>query len=422
MRWITIALALVLWPGALPAQDEAALRLEVRKLVQELDADTRTTRLAAERTLLEMGPKILPFLPSAELVGPGARESLAKLRFELERRLARESLLPSRVNLGGERTVAAWVEHFETTGNALDVSRLSPEILARKVTLPPQDGATFWKALEALKSAAQVRPDERTVRGELTLIPAAGDAPLAEDLRGAFRTRLTQAVFREGLVADEDLLRLTLELEAEPRLRPLFLKYAGRDVTAGSLPPLSPEGKYELLLADGLRPARIQCDFRRPKSDAARTLDIAGRFHVTVAAGSEAIRFTDLEPLTRKRAIPVSRRRGGVTVAVQKVLVNEAEQELRLEVRVSYDSGGPAFESHRAWLLHNRAYLELPGGKTLELNAGLDPLDQSDGAQTAAYAFRDVPAPLGEIAFVYVAPTLIIETPVEMKFTGVPLP
>ena len=37
---------------------------------------------------LEMGPKILPFLPSAELAGPGARESLAKLRFELERRLA----------------------------------------------------------------------------------------------------------------------------------------------------------------------------------------------------------------------------------------------------------------------------------------------------------------------------------------------
>jgi hypothetical protein len=63
MRWILIALGLTLWAGALPAQEEAALRVEVRRLVEALDADTRGARLTAERVLLEMGPKVLPFLP-----------------------------------------------------------------------------------------------------------------------------------------------------------------------------------------------------------------------------------------------------------------------------------------------------------------------------------------------------------------------
>lgn len=421
MRFVALALLMILSAGPAHAQDQTTLRDDVRRLVEDLDADTRAVRTQAERSLRDLGPKVLPYLPSAELVGPGAKESLAKIRFELERRLARESLQGALVTIDGGRTVSDWLDHIaNATTNRIDRSRIPAATLAQNISFAGKSERTFWDAMAALEEAARLRTSGRSTRGELILEPDAGVSSVLGAFRSqAFQSRLVGATLRDGLVAGEDLLRLTLELEAEPRLRCLFLKYSASELTAGDLKPLSPDGKYEVLLADGLRPARLQADFRRPSSESSTTLDVAGRFQVTVAAGSEAIRFTGLQPLTRPKPVPITRRRGGVTVSVQKVQANADEQELQVEVRVSYDSGGPAFESHRSWLLHNRAYLELPGGRTVELNGGLDPVDQSNGAISAVYTFRHFTGPVNETAFVYVAPTLIVETAVDVRFSGV---
>ena len=64
-------------------------------------------------------------------------------------------------------------------------------------------------------------------------------------------------------------------------------------------------------------------------------------------------------------------------------------------------------------------WITLIGDKVFDLNGGMETLEQTDGALGAAYTFRDVPAPLADIAFVYVAPTLIVEVPVDLEFKGV---
>ena len=88
---------------------------------------------------------------------------------------------------------------------------------------------------------------------------------------------------------------------------------------------------------------------------------------------------------------------------------------------MTYDTGGPAFESHRSWILHNEVYLEDPAGKRVPLNGGSETTQQGDGSLGIEYRFVDLPDPLPEYTFVYVAPTLIVDVPIEFEIQSVPV-
>ena len=87
---------------------------------------------------------------------------------------------------------------------------------------------------------------------------------------------------------------------------------------------------------------------------------------------------------------------------------------------VSYDTGGPAFESHRTWIFHNAAYLETKGGvKTSFTN--FETTQQSDGAVGVTYFWSKLAEPREQYRFVYEAPTLIINVPVEIDLSKIPV-
>ena len=83
--------------------------------------------------------------------------------------------------------------------------------------------------------------------------------------------------------------------------------------------------------------------------------------------------------------------------------------------RNQYDAGGPAFESHQTWILHNEVFLEDNDGRKMRLNGGSETTRQGDGAVAIEYRFVDLPEPLSRYEFVYVVPTLIIDVPVEFE-------
>jgi hypothetical protein len=254
---------------------------------------------------------------------------------------------------------------------------------------------------------------------------------------GAFRVealsaeRIPRAVGRrkgQNPRALGELLRVTVILMPEPRLRPLFLQFAASEITARAedklkLTPFSPEADYELPLSESGAPARIQLDYLIPKGVAGRSLEISGKLRCTTAAGQELIRFADLEKAEGGTA-NLARRRGGVTVTLNKVRIFPSpggRQEARIQMTVTYDAGGPAFESHRAWILHNEVFLEDRAGKRVELNGGSETTLQEDGAVGIEYRFVDLPASLRDYAFVYVAPTLIVDVPIEFEIQSVPI-
>ena len=81
--------ALLILSVAAVAQVEGPVQTpakEVAKLLLQLNAKTAAERDAAEKRLLEMGPKILPLLPDAASVSvPEVMVRLARIRNQLEK-------------------------------------------------------------------------------------------------------------------------------------------------------------------------------------------------------------------------------------------------------------------------------------------------------------------------------------------------
>ena len=430
------AVALCAEPDTPPPRsaNPADLREVVSHWVERLDSDRRAVRVEAERELLDLGPKILPLLPPPELLpSASVRASVFKIRVVLERRKARESVEASRVSLKTTGPLAEILQAIaEQTGNQFDLSQL-PGALSKQTIAVDWDKVTYWSALDDLTTRSNLVYVFDAGRNALGLRKRAADddRELAVHHDGAFRIAIDSAELRPifGKPADK-LLRIRLNVASEPRMRPLFLKYAATDIKARTpqgrdLPPANPDAQYDLPLGEGGRFLRGSVDFVVPADEELAQISLRGKLLMQTAAGSEHIRFSNLP-----RAEGVARRRGGVTVTLQRVSYKQSaeptskdvsEQDVSLQVAVVYDTGGPAFESHRTWIFHNEVWLEDAEAKQLPPNGGYTTELQGDGIVSVSYRFLNVPGRLNDYSFVYVAPTLIIDAPIELDFPALPV-
>jgi len=440
-RVVWLAAMLLILPIATRGDDQSGtIANEVPKLIRQLDANTRTERLTAEQRLVELGPQILPLLPPPELLpSASVRDSVARLRITLEQRLARESVQPARITLSVTASIAEQVQSLaQLSGNRLILDGLSDADRARRVEVDEHD-ASFWPMLDDLCSRTGLRyqlDDQTNAVRIRTKTKSQTDPPASTETgvayAGAFRVSALAPQRRDVAgSADRQLLRVPLRVLAEPRLRPLFLQFATLAITAHAadglaLAPFSPEAKYELPLAEkGRRAAAVDVDFLLSKDAALQRIDLRGKLTVTTAAGSELISFPNLRQAAAKKNAFIARRRGGVTVTLERanITVNKQNQtEITTRITVAYDSGGPAFESHRSWLLHNEVFLTHDGGERIAISDYETAL-QEDGLVSIQYRFIDDQLRNSETApdytFTYVAPTLLIDVPIEFDLKNI---
>lgn len=388
---------------------------DIARLVRDLSAPELAARVRAERQLLEAGPAVLPLLPPPDLVAtPGARESLKRLRVQLERRRARESASPSLVHWTEPLTLPALARHLaEQSKNEL---RLAPETPG-ETTIPPRpDPTPFWQALDELCEAHDLRWRWSDEGSRLLLEPRpAGTAAPEQRIayQGPFRLATGSPERRPIVGGSGELLRLPLTVSAEPRVRPLFLFFAASDleITRGKEPPLTawnPAARYELPLTVAGRETSTTLDFRLDDGPPAGTLE--GKLTMTTALAVERIPF---EP--GSQTVGTVRRRGGTSVTVREwtEATDGTSRSLAVELAVSYDTGGPAFESHRTWVWHNAAYLEAADGTRFAYQ-DFSATQAADGAVGVRYEFPSLPAD-GPLTLVYEAPTLLLDLPIELK-------
>lgn len=432
---LSLLLVAALCATSVPAGDmgtkpaAASLKAVVERHLRDLGSDSRDVRVRAEQALLKLGPKVLPLLPSPELSSDVAvREAVRRVRVRLERRAAQESVKPSRVTLAGTRTLPSILQAVsQQTGNTIDLQNLPVELRRKRAEVKFQD-ATFWSVLEELsrrfgvsfeanRDGNALRPSLRTKRSS--------PRPLAVNTDAAFRVAVLKAEWKPLFGDDKHrLLRVTWSVTAEPRLRPLFLKFAAGNLQATAagkgLAPFDPDARYEVPADEGAAAIRLHTDFSVPTALRVSRARFRGRLSVLTAAAEEPIEFRDLT------AKGTAKRRGGVTVTLQDAGFTRdglpSPETLAVEIAVSYDVGGPAFESHRTWIFHNRAWLQAPGGRRIRRLPGFKTTLQRDGAVAVKYRFRVPRASAKGLTFVYVAPMLLIDVPVSFDFAKVPLP
>jgi len=288
-------------------------------------------------------------------------------------------------------------------------------------------GRTFWSACDDLAERAGLAYADGGRRGQLKLV-STGETVRRRELaisnQGAVRVSVVSVEIRSSPVDPAHrMLRIVWALVAEPRLRPLFARIAPSDLivrTADStvLTPVSPGAKLEVSMASG-QTLRLDSDFEIPKGINPSSVEFSGSLRVEMAAGPQRLEFDSLGSGT-----PQTKHVAEVTVTVRHAEIpasNEQRQTARVGIVVAYQHGGRAFESYRTWIFQNEASLETKNGRRIAPQPLFSTEQQGDGSVAIEYNFANVVGKLDDYHFLYVAPTLITEWPVDFRFAKLPV-
>ena len=436
---VTAALATALVPIPTAATDPQPattrtpdLQESVRRLVADLGSNRRATRERARRKLLALGPDILEHLPApASIRNAATRTAISRLRRTLEYTAASRSARASRVTITGEAPLEELVASISRqSGNSLVLGRLTPDRRRQPVAIK-LNRATYWEAVDAVLSRTGL--DLASRDGVATLVegpdrPSAGSVARS----GAFRVRATARAPRPIPGSDRYLVPLRLSWIAEPRLRPLYLvcrpasfHASGRFDNGRSRPlaPRSPDATLELPL-DGDDPrVQLRLDFQTPGDRVPREITLAGTADVWLAAGSADFVFAG-----GARDKPILQRRGGGAVVLTATRITPADDgrhDADFSITVQFESGGPSFESHRLWMLYNRAHLLANRKSGTPRRVAYERFETprlGDGIAGLVYRFKNLEGQPADWRFVFEAPTQIIKVPVPLEFARWKIP
>ncbi|MFG0296602.1 MAG: hypothetical protein ACF8PG_11920 [Maioricimonas sp. JB045] len=404
----------------------AVRREQVTQLVDQLASPSRSVRVIAERSLRELGPAILPWLPTArEFEDPQVRETVERLRNTLEQQQAKESVLPSTVTLQGTFALVDLLEQIAaSTSNPIDTDNL-PDMLRQREVSVAFERTPFWKAILSLADEHGLRPVYSEDTGALRLEPAESDSmeqPVHAEA-GAVLVQVWPVTQRKRPgPAGRQLLEIRIDLLLEPRLHAVFLHYRLDDFTltgpdVASISPFTPGASYERPLTGGVA-ATLRERFVASSPVTGQHLRFDGRLTLRTAAIQETFRFPVANVPRRKRLD-----RGGVTAQLLSAKWSDTPDgttALKAHMAIAYDETGPEFESHRAGRLYQNAWLESgTDGRRQSAEVGL--LRQLDRGAELELSVERVNRDDGPLTIIYQAPRQFLDLPVSFELEGIPV-
>lgn len=410
-----------------PPTDDA-LRLEVRRLVRQLDASQLAERETAEEKLLQLGPKVLELLPaSGDPVSAEVAQRVGRVRQRLQRSMAEAATRQSHVTLPNEvhklSKILAAME--KQTGNTIfdDRQRMGGDASDADIKIGFEK-TPFWQALDQVLDQAGLTIYSFGEGKGIHLVPRPeGRRPRAgqASYTGPFRVEPVR------ITADCDLriphnrsLAVTLEIAWEPRLSPISLQQRLADISAvdeqgNSLATESQDADLEVPIEPDATAKELRLPLVLPPRSVREIARLDGSFTALVPGKIETFRFRDLVQAKDKE---VEQRQAGVTVMLEQVRQNNKSWEVRIRVR--FDEASGALQSHRNWIFDNEAYLEGPDGKPVNYGT-FETTRQTKDEVGLAYLFRP-DRPINDYTFVYKTAGVILSTPFKYQLRNIKLP
>jgi hypothetical protein len=412
---------------------DAALKDRVAQLVEKLEAPKTDARDAAEKSLTELGPKILPLLPDVDTIKSAELKTrLTKVRDALVETRDQASLGPSIVTIKGNamRLTEAIRQLQKQTGNEITDLR---EQLGAEVTNPAIeldiDQKPFFEALDIICKKAQVTPTFYTGDGTIGLMAGAPDLP--NEIGGTSRAPKTKVLYSgpfrvqfKSVAASLDFsgesanANAQFEIAWEPRLRPMLLALKaenikivddkGQDVT-----PSVMDESSSVILRQENPAAEMNLNMSAPDRAAQKLASLKVKAEVTIPAAMKVFNF----PKLTKGG---TQKNGDITVTLEST---ETEEETwRVNVELVYPGEGAAFESYRQGLFNNRIWLQKGDGTRFVHNGGQNQTGGEGGKLGFEYLFVDVPGKPADWGFMYETPSKVVTIPLEFEFKDIPLP
>jgi hypothetical protein len=429
-RLAALALALAL-AGSAWAQAPAG---DWQSWVRQLDDDDPQRRDDAEAALVEalaagsagdVRARLEALPAESEGMSRELRRRLQRVRLEVERRLARQTMDASRVTVHVEQVPlsTALAELTRQTGNPIeDVRAQFGQPADETLVTLHADDLPFWEALDLLLDAARLAPYPYAGTGRVALVnrppgaaPRSGRAAYA----GAFRIEAVALTARRDLrVPEQSQLRVDLEFAWEPRWEPIAVTQPAKQVRALLADGLeasltSPEAVFEIDVQPGSHAAELSLALRLPSRGDAAIDRLTGDFTAIVPAERAEFVFDDLTS-----AEPVVQTQADVTVTRERLRRNGALWELPM--RLSVQKAGSGLESHRGWAFQNPSVMRTPDGEEIE-HVGFETTRQSNREIGITYLF-ELPEDLAGYAWIYRTPAALAELSLHYELRALPLP
>lgn len=430
-RFLALSLLVLLPLATARGQgSDAALRDRVARLVEKLEAEKAEARDAAEKTLVELGPKALPYVPEP-IKGDAADK---KARLERVRKALREAA--EQINLGASRVtiqvqgirLSDAIKALERqSGNAITDTRDEPSNPTFDLDLKDRP---FLEALDEVAKKAEVGLDFFTGDGSIGLkdgaamspqqAPAAA-APAANPYRsftGPFLITLKNLRATRDFEGGGTFAVLQLEADWEPRLRPMMLALKSDDVKIaddrGKEVKANVDEESQRVALNPENPAaEMNINIALPEREAKALASLKVKAQMSVPAALRTFRFPSLAKAD------VTQKQGDASVTLESCEVDESTWKVNVAVKLP---GAEGTESFQMGTVRNRLWLQKPDGSRFEHNGGFNQTGNADGVLSFEYLFVDVPGKPADYQLVYETPSKVVTVPLEFEFKDVPLP
>ena len=407
-----------------------AIAADVSRLIGQLASVELAAREGAEEQLVKLGPTALPFLPSPTARMPAeTTERLARVRQALEQARATRAASASLVTLQGTFRIEELLKELSRqSGNAI-VDRRAGEATPTaendpKLAVDFHD-KPFWQALDEVLDRAGLDVDSYASGAGLMIVPRAAGR-LYRVRRASYAGALRMEPVRFEALDDlrrpaNRSLKLFVEVEWEPRLRPILISQSLQNVqaTAGGQ-PLTIDGRGDISAPVGDGPAAVSLEIplALPPRAIATVELLKGQLKVLLPADVEAFRFQF--PKTKAvRGPKPQQHKGVVTVTLDSV--HKSGDAWEVEVSARFDDRTLAIDSYLiGWLLDNKATLERDGRQPV-VPAAMEQTRQTPKEVGVKYRFA-ISESLAGWTLVYQTPTAVLEVPMDYQFTNLDLP
>ncbi len=421
-----VMMAVALVGQADTAKVESDLKLEVLRLVRRLDARELADREAAEKALIEMGPKALDLLPPLDERTPAeVKQRLDRIKVLLQKVQAEAASTDSKITLLGERMLLADIFQAiqEQTGNTIKLGQGqgAPDAPPVRLDVNYKD-APFWPTFDEILDRAGLTIDLYGLERTLSVSVARGEMlPRSQSASydGPYRFQAVRVDASRDLRIDGDRsMSLTIEIAWEPRFRPINMQQRMSEIQiadeAGQPVQIAASGaELEIpVLAEAIS-TEVRIPLIAPPRSVQKIAKLKGTMHALIQGKPEPFEFTDLA-----KAENVEKRAAGVTVILESVRKNRDVWEIRVLTR--FDDAEGALASHRNWVFDNPAKLIAPDGTEIPYHA-YDSTRQMENEVGVAYFFG-IEGGLDGYKFVYETASTVLSASFDYELHDIELP
>ena len=400
---------------------------QVDQLVKLLAHGQLNRRSQAHQTLMSMGPAVLDLLPAESTQLPAeAISRLKTIRQDLYKQVAKQSTAATAISISGDFKLQEVLDQLAQQSGVefrtdADTNRLIDVAF---------DQQPFWEVVDSVLDFVKldIAPFGAEHASQFILVDRNTNGISRSELaryESVFRiapVRVTKSrTFANPAV---DSTKLFLHVSWEPRIQPVLMQLALKDVKAVDSAgwDISPENK------DAVRTINLEGEGRftelslplLPTSPEAKSIrSITGHFDTMLPARSESFRFSVVSASNDE--LPLVYSKAGVDVILQAL--KTVDSRLVCDLKVHYKNAGRAFESHRGWVFKNPCVLVNAKGDSIKPSSR-ETIGQGQNFVSFRFEFdtaMDLKRDLG-YSIKYFTPTLLVERRVPFTLSGIPLP